>query len=195
MDPHPPRRPPLECSFCAKAHHRRDDCRRTHLLRDRQGNPSCPFLKVYTCTRCYRQGHAATHCTHPDTEPNLLAEAFQLNLSLKPNPQDDTLLWQRKLRVMEHEDRVMAFRFRKSDFYTPKECSFCKNGKYPDEYFKTHHLANCPRLACIQCPICQEKGHTYRFCPQHQALDSNSNNSTSIDSQQQFIFDFDEEQP
>ncbi len=154
----------LECSFCSKAQNRNDDFRFTHLLRDRQGNPSCPFLKVFTCLRCYKKGHTSTHCTDPDTEPNLLAAELEL-LSTRDRCVDDEQALQRKLYELDLEMRIMLFRFRKSDYHTPKECTFCKNGNYRDSYYKTHTLSSCPRLACTRCPRCRNNGHTMRYCP------------------------------
>lgn len=216
----PPQNPPPPqngCSFCARANNRRDDFGLTHRVKDRDGNITCPFLKINTCTRCYKQGHTAMHCQNPSVDQELLCDSMQQMQmctaapSRKQIEETDEQTLQRKLQETEQEIHLFRLRVLKSDFLTPKECSFCKNGKFEDEYYKTHFVTHCPRLACTRCPYCKQYGHTLRYCKlrQHnEALragvppprdsrddpDSPPLSTSSIKFESSFVFDFDKEE-
>jgi hypothetical protein len=159
--------PPQGCSFCAKANNRRDDFGLTHRVKDECGNVTCPFLKIVTCTRCYTKGHTPAFCPNPPADQEFLIDdimSISINQNKAQREETEEEFVQRRKDEEDRELRYFRYRLAKAEFGAPRECSFCKNGKYQDDYFKTHNVDVCPRLACTRCPYCKKLGHTLRYC-------------------------------
>lgn len=144
------------CSFCKGDVSRRDNLRFSHWLFDKETKLlTCPFLQSTICHVCLDTGHTTSKC------PNAmrLQEMHMAAMSVDPNSSHAIIA--RLEFEKEIERRMMVKAYLDMD----KHCSFCANGDYRDEFYKTHTLNRCPRLACSTCAYCGDKGHTKSKCP------------------------------
>lgn len=71
--------------FCPFCHNRdpRSGAKYTHCLKNPDGSPQCPFLKVTMCTRCHMFGHTAKHCCFKDDCMRHEMDVIQLDMECR----------------------------------------------------------------------------------------------------------------
>lgn len=167
------------CTFCKGDSNRQDNLRFTHWLMDKETREiTCPFLLRTICQVCYEYGHTSKNCKNHYKLDELQMDAMAM---------DDTT-GKSKLAQIRLEDELFRRRLMQSVITEPKHCMFCASGKYKDNFYKTHYMHECPRLACMTCTYCNHMGHTVTKCPDKK-LDEMPPGSVAG----QFVFDFDEE--
>lgn len=172
------------CSFCKGDTTRKDNLRFTHWLFDKQTKQcSCPFLMNAICQTCLETGHTSHKC------PNYTKlQELQMNAMMIDSSFDESAARKAKfLYETEIERRLMVGAYLLMD----KHCTFCANGNYRDDFYKTHTLNRCPRLACSTCSHCGAMGHTKSKCivKGHQELWKAADPSIT-----EYIIDFDAEE-
>lgn len=142
------------CTFCANDTTRRDNLKFTHWLFDQKTRqPTCPFLMFTVCHICKEYGHNPSKC------PNRMKLNDMHLATLTINTE------KAKTAKFEYEKEVDRRLMIDAYINMPKHCTFCYNGNYGDDYYKTHFINTCPRLACMTCSYCASKGHTFKKCP------------------------------
>lgn len=171
------------CTFC-NGRDPNDRLKFTHNVRcAAKGDVTCPFLKVTTCTRCFKFGHTSKNCTYDADMIEL-----QMTASMCLGEIKHLYPWEKgadkQLQALMARDRLeiescSVFPMRQKRYYQRLAmmhgqadpdfericCKYCYNYNPNDTYYVTHHVAMCPRLACYTCRICGEKGHTQTHCP------------------------------
>ena len=167
------------CTFCKGDVTRSDNLRFTHWLFDKDTKQlTCPFLLNTVCQICLQTGHTTKACKNAGYLEALQFEAMSLN-AFTPRAAYVRMEFEREI-----ERRIMV----KAYLDMEKHCTFCSKGDFKDEFYKTHTLNRCPRLACSTCTYCGEKGHTKTKCP-NKANDDlwNSSDPNITD----YVLDFD----
>ena len=147
------------CNFCKNDHNRQDKLRFTHWLHDRETGEVCPFLMTIICQICLERGHTTNRCPNQTKLDEMYMRALCLGES---NSNNERLFMEGKMARMEFEDELMRRNHMQWYQNLEKSCQFCV--KFGDEYHRTHILKNCPRLACMTCQHCGQKGHTRSKC-------------------------------
>ena len=186
------------CSFCKGDTKRRDNLRFTHWLMDKDTKQvTCPFLLTTICQVCYDRGHTSRNCPNRFRIDEMRLEAMSMVCSGSSdcsgadgssNENECMRAHQCKLAQMRLEDELMRQRFARTYLMEPKHCAFCANGRYGDDFHKTHNLDWCPRLMCMICKECGGQGHTHAKCPLKQAREQGLVNDRADG---EFVMDFD----
>lgn len=165
------------CKFCANDSTRRDNLKFSHWLFDKTTREiTCPFLLNTICHICREYGHTTQKCQNQFR----IQELHMATLTVDPQ----------KSRIAQFEyEKELERRFVVDAYLNMnKHCAFCAGGNYHDDFYKTHNLSTCPRLACMTCTYCGCKGHTTKKCDVKatKALWDNADPSIT-----EYILDFD----
>jgi hypothetical protein len=184
-------------------------------MKDQETGEVCPFLQQNLCPICYGRGHTAKFCTYNQDVMTLQMDCMDCGTHTVADDEElapgttrgmvDRMFKQETLVSTIADRNARASKYKalqtmynegtlldQPSFIIDNSCCrYCMNHNINDPIWITHAVRDCPRIACIICNKCGQRGHTPKHCPdgkrQHMEHDVAAEN---MDEDEQYIIEF-----